>query len=80
MLSSDASKVVSAQANLADDDTEGEWKFGDASADKCHVVLSGYTSHRQERYAKLRLKRDFLAACNLLGLIPPGDAPLAYAV
>lgn len=66
VLSADASTLISEKACLGKDATEGEWKFDKNNT--CHVILSGYTGSWQERYAKLRLRRDFLAACNKLQL------------
>ncbi|MES2352900.1 MAG: uracil-DNA glycosylase family protein [Pseudomonadota bacterium] len=61
VLSSYAARIIAKDAGLSDDATEGAWKFGE-EGEFCYVVLSGYSAPQQERYAKLRLKRDFLAA------------------
>ena len=73
VLSSDACRFISAEAKLAENRTEGKWQFGSAIGENCYVVLSGYTSPQQERYAKIRLGRDFLAACKRLELNPPKE-------
>ena len=65
VLSSDASRLISKEAKFKADATEGHWKI---NGETCHVLLSGYTSDRQERYAKLRLQKDFLAACRKMRL------------
>lgn len=62
VLSSDAARIIAKEAELPDDVTEGTWKVGEQEDEFCFVILSGYSGPRQERYAKLRLKKDFLAA------------------
>lgn len=71
VLSSDASKLIAEHAQLDAEATEGDWLLAHDS--RCYVVLSGYSSPRQERYAKLRLRRDFTAACSRLNLNPPNS-------
>lgn len=72
VLSSEAARIIAKEAKLCDEKTEGSWKF-DIESDPCYVVLSGYSAPRQERYAKLRLRRDFLAACERSNLTPPNS-------
>jgi hypothetical protein len=73
ILSSDASRFVAEQAQFESDRTEGQWRIDKSKRQRCYAVLSGYASPRQEHFAKLRLRRDFLAACNRLGLKPPNN-------
>lgn len=62
VLSSEAARIIAEEARLGEANTEGWWQFGTTKEESCYVVLSGYSAPRQERYARLRLKRDFLAA------------------
>ena len=68
IVSSAASRFISETAML-NGKTEGVWKY--KSDEECFVVFSGYTGPRQDRFAKYRLNKDFLAACARLNLCPP---------
>jgi len=68
VLSSAAAEIIQGEAKIPDGCTEGMWKIGNH---QCHVVLSGYSSPFQDRYARLRLMKEFINACKLVGLNPP---------
>lgn len=72
VLSSDAARLFEGVAGLKDDETEGSWVI-EGTSSRCYVVLSGYSSAQQERYARRRLQRDFLAAAKRLDLWPTSD-------
>lgn len=74
VVSSQASRAVAQAAGFADDQASGVWATPTWT---CHVVLSGYTSPRQDRYARSRLRRDFRASCEAAGVSPP-PVPRAY--
>jgi hypothetical protein len=72
VVSSHAARYIADQAGFPDDATEGTWQV--APDYGCVVVLSGYTDPRQDHFAKLRVRRDFLEACNRLALRPPNHS------
>jgi hypothetical protein len=67
VLSSAAAGIIHGEAGLPDGSTEGTWKI---EHHQCYVVLSGYSSPFQDRYARLRLMKDFTNACKRVGLNP----------
>jgi len=73
VLSSDAARYIETAAQIDPHGTEGLWNIDDTGS-PCYVLLSGYSASQQERYARRRLRRDFLAACTRLGLHPPDSS------
>lgn len=61
--SSDASRIIASTAKLKENVTEGLWDLYGPGKEPLFLIFSGYTSSHQERYAKLRLARDFDSAC-----------------
>lgn len=79
VLSSDASRVVAEEAHMPAGATEGYWRTTGSSVNHdCLVLLSGYSSPRQDRFAKARLQKDFLRACVQVGLTAPKDRNAEY--
>jgi hypothetical protein len=71
VLSSPAAAIVAGAAGFPKDATEGIWDLGGGDGAECNVVLGGYAAPMQDRYSRLRLRRDFVAACERAGLNPP---------
>ena len=70
IVSSDASRLVQEAAGIPEDHTDGEWHFGGDTKDVCKVIFSGYCGPLMERFAKLRLARDFQRIAGELNLFP----------